>query len=340
MNAVARIANLLLTQFSRFIRWWFSELRWLVPGFLQPNKVRLEVHAHSEGFGLRLTRFGQVLSECRVPEGSGVPPEFASATLGRQPAPVWFFPEADSVLSRVVQIPTAASNAFERILDIEINRWSPFHRNEVFAAWQHTSQGEMSQVTLFLVSKALVASWKERLAGSGLALSVLVLGPGHELSMGTRTESLLGHFKKRAFLLTILTLGVLLASCDWLVAQHKLDVWKGRYKSELAALSKQSEIEADIDAAIKEINAKNSLVPVGVALSSLAGALPNTDWVTEISVKNQDIVVRGFTLNLEELVRRVERIAADNATSLQGEVTFDPGTDRQRFSIGFRPRRS
>jgi general secretion pathway protein L len=338
---LATISATITALTARFFSWWFQELSWFVPAKWHRNaQTRLEARQDDEGIRLTLTRPPATWIEARLSGGYVEPPDFLSnAAIRNQNVHTWLFPSEDSILTRVVQIPASAAARFENLLRLEIDRWSPYALNEVYVTWSDlpAESAARRDVDLRLIPRAQMDSLRAELAAIQLAPSFLVLGPAkqHQIDLRSRSSRLM-TVEATPILATVLLL-VAFLSLDWWIARRDLEVWRERYRSEVKSFSSQRNLEERITKAITTLEQAANSVSKGKVLSGLSAAIPETDWLTEVTIKNETLTVRGFAADLDRLIRALEPLAADGNINLQGEVALDSSTNRQRFSIVLRP---
>jgi general secretion pathway protein L len=68
-------------------------------------------------------------------------------------------------------------------------------------------------------------------------------------------------------------------------------------------------------------------------LHELTRLLPDHSWLARLELDGSRVRLRGESLNAAELVAALEGSALFADASLEGSVTRDPGTDRERFAL-------
>ena len=326
---------------DRLLSWWIGELAWFVPVRWRIKKqAKLEARQDGNEFNLTFIRPPSVVKEGRLSQGRVEPADlFSDRTVRTADVPVWLFPSEEVILSRCIQIPASAAARFENLLGLEIDRWSPYRLDEVYVAWTelNTDSPARRDIDLRLIPRVLVESLRADLAAAQLAPSFLALGPArrHQIDLRPVSGRLLS-VKTVPILISVVLIAALLAT-DWLAATRELTLWRERYRTEVKSFASQRNIEERISKAIMTIEQTGNSSSKGKVLAGLSSAIPDTDWLTEITIKNENLTLRGYATDLDRLIKALEPLAVDRSITLQGEVAFDSSTNRQRFTIVFRP---
>lgn len=339
---LATISTIIVLQSSRFISWWIQQLSWFIPTrWRRTAPARLEARQDGDSIRLSLVRPPSRLIEARLNGGHVEPSDFFSnrAFRGRR-VDTWLYPTEDSILCRVVQVPASAAARFESLLHLELDRWSPYSLNEVYVSWSDLPPVERSarrNIALRLIPRTQVDSLRLELAAMHLIPSFLILGPEnqHRVDLRSRTGRLITRGALPLFATVLLLLGFLVL--DWWVARSDLEQWRERYREEVKSFSSQRNLEGRIMNAITTMELAANSVSRGKVLANLSAAIPEADWLTEVVFKNESLVVRGHSADLDRFIKALERLAVAGSITLQGEVTLDTNTNRQRFSVVLRP---
>ena len=325
----------------RFLHWWMQELLALIPEKWRPKpQSRLEVRPDDNGFALSAVHLDKVVANGRLDQGRLDPPDFlAGSAVKKSQARVWLFPPTGAILSRLVQVPASAVSTLESLLELEMDRWSPYRLNEVYIGWDERESDSAARrnIHLSFVPRILIDQLRADLATADIGPAFLVLAATkrHFIDLRTRSERQLGAGTMLSLASVVLLLTAIVV--DWFAVKSELNVWRSRYKTELSLLSSQRNLEEKISRAVISVEQTSSVVSKGRLLAALSAALPETDWLSEVTIKNNSLTLRGYAGNLDRLVKTLEPIAADQNINIEGEVAFDATTGRQRFAVTFRP---
>jgi general secretion pathway protein L len=325
----------------RFAGWWTAELTSLLPAsWRERTRRRVEVEVADEVLTIRICRppAAEVHGLIDLRNRNMEPPNLA-ALLARECAslPVWLFPPATTVLRRTVQVPRSALAHFDSLLAVDCDRWTPFSAAEIAIVWRAFpgADSRKSDVELRFVPRAAIERWTATLARFALRPSLVVLGAEQRLYAPVGAASPSRDQRVPRFAAAALALSILaLLALDWIAAARERTAWQARINAERVLLVRQKQIEQQIeDLAATSQAAGNSRTTL---LAAVAGVLPPSDWLTEISYRDGQATLRGYSGNVEHLLKAFEPLASDSVVTVQGELAFDARLERQRFTIAFR----
>lgn len=325
---------------QRFFTWWFRELVGLAPArWQQRDQARIEARQDGESIGLVIIKPPKVLDGARLHRGHVTPADFLSKNAGirRKGLSVWLFPADGSILSRRVQIPASAASRFENLLSLEIDRWSPYKLEEIYVTWEELKSEHAARrdVDLRVIPRTLVEGLRQELVTAGIGPSFLALGPARQHVIDLRPR--VGQRTKAVSISVSIILFITALAADWFVARRDRELWRERLRTEMQTFASQRKLEERISRAIASVEQADGSSSRGKILADVSAALPETDWLTEIVLKNESLTLRGYASNIDQLIKALEPLATDRTINLQGEVALDSGVNRQRFSLAFRP---
>jgi general secretion pathway protein L len=334
--------------FDRIWKWWLWELLEIIPrSWRDRMRSRIEAHVADETIEIEIVRppssskKGILRCATRVVE-----PKSFLHTLERERTklPIWLLPPPEAILSRIVQVPRSVVPAFAKLLALEIERWTPFKLSEVAIAWRQvgTSGEAKVNVELLFVPYARVESWKRQLAVMELIPSRIMLAAEQEVHARLPTEpgakTKLGSLRRAGTALLALAIGAFIL-LDWIGTLHQREVWQQRVNSAQQEYARQREVERKI-AAILSVSTEQSRLTTsnskGVLLASLTAVIPEADWLSEIVVRKETVILRGYSTKPEALLKVLEALGGNREVTLQGELAFDAKLQRQRFNVALR----
>jgi general secretion pathway protein L len=259
--------------------------------------------------------------------------------------PVWLLPPPGAVLTRTVQVPRAAATHFDALLRAEADRWTSFPIDEIVCGWglPRPVDDNRVEIELRFVARSTASSWAEALERHGLVPTWLVLGPDERFRVRWRTAAPLCRrlLRGRNLLIGVTAAAALLAiGADWGAARREQGLWQERIGAQRTHLARQRELETRIGSLLAAVGAADSTrtQPRAPQLAALAAALPASDWVTELSFKDDALMLRGYAKNVELLLKALEPLARDGVVTVQGELALDARLERQRFTVSLRSR--
>jgi len=353
-----------------FWRWWGSELAGLVPGFLARLMSRerqgLVLSAGNGGFQLLHERAGRRANEApKLLAGPGPLPDLAGVLakqVSRAPKTLviirlrW----ADC-LTRQVSFPRQARDKLRSILELDIERVTPFRRDELYfdhaVAATRGADGRLD-VLQVMAERGLVDSLLDQVRAQGVEvgqvdcwsadgktpLAIDLLGP----AAGSRPVNSAPR-----------------SSITWALAALALAFAGGatlldfdRYETALAAL------ETDIQASQKEeirlrrnregllsaqsaanqlLQRKQQQSAVVAILEDVTRRLPDDSWLTSLRIEGRTIDMAGYSKSAASLVTTFQKAGSPggpgtvpvelSAPQLTSPVTFDLTKEREQFSL-------
>jgi hypothetical protein len=325
--------------------WWVGELSTLVPARWRDRmQPRIEARVVDEKVEVRIVRPPKPPRKATLDEMSlsrRDDPFLKLLRYEREALPVWLFLAGD-VLTRRIQIPRSVLAGFGELLRLEADRWTPYSAEEIVAAWRQIGPLGESKVELELsfAPLAIVERFKQKLERFDLRPSIVVLGDElhAKLDSGARTTKTLRMLRRTAFGTLALALAVF-STADLVLAKRDREFWRERVIFEQRVLAEQRGLEKKISEIASILNdplgdgrsaSRSSL------LTRLTTIIPDTDWLTEVSIRNDTVMLRGYSAKPEMLLKAIESLAGIHDVALQGELAYDAKLDRQRFSIAFR----
>lgn len=322
------------------LNWWFKELN----GLFAPALARWErphIEASASARQIELVTVSASRKRLQTESPIVLNDSLCDAPRGHQrQLPVWLIPAKQDVLSRVIELPKSMAARCDSLIRLEAERWTAFPATDIVHGWGSPRPIDKSRVAIELrfVMRSEISKLAAALQGRGLAPSLIVLGDGIRVPWHqekTAKGALLGTGTLVASALALL---ILLGATDWIAARRAVDVWQARVTEQSALLKRQKELEARVTA----VSASNLAAQArrsdskSALLSTLATVFPKTDWLTELSIKEGVLTLRGYASNVENLIRILEPLAADRIVTVQGDLAFDSKLSRQRFTLVLR----
>jgi hypothetical protein len=323
----------------RAMSWWLTELAGLMPRkWRDRDKARIEVRFDERGIELRIHGVPGFVEAGRL-EASGIVPEALAKAIAqaRRTLPVWVFPPTGAVLSRSVQVPRSVLGRFEHLVATEAERWTSFPAEEIYLGWQlrDDSKGKVTIVLSFLPRAAVDAPLRA-LQVVGLEPSLLVLDAGERISVPLfNAAATRGQRARRLAVAAAVLAAAMFLTTDWIAAVHEREALRQQIAFERQQFSRQRDLESKIanvlaassDSTGQTAKSRNDF------LAALSGALPPTDWLTEIAIRATQITLRGYTIQPEALIKALEPLSQDRTVMLQGELSVDKRLSRNRFNV-------
>ncbi|MCA9491350.1 MAG: hypothetical protein KC621_15570, partial [Myxococcales bacterium] len=160
-----------MSPIRRFLAWWLSELRAMLPGgghrdagLGSGRRVRVTVDEHagvvSRVDGSRVRELGRLPGPAAPPDPSGVAPVVDLGRLSPRDTPCELAVASELALSKEVDLPGAAQENLGEVLAFEMERLTPFRAADVLYDYRVLGRrdgGKRVRVRLSVVPRRLVA---------------------------------------------------------------------------------------------------------------------------------------------------------------------------------------
>lgn len=334
-----------------FLRWWAGELKALLPASAFQRRGRharrLVVAVDGARRSLLLEKSGQTepLAEADRSEGlSG----FAGHVKARADLPLGLRFASGDCFSRTVQLPAQAEGDFRRILDLDMERTTPFRIGEVLTAFHipantGTARGKRAVHHLILKRRTLdplleelrdlgrepafADCWDE--AGrAGLPIDFLAaMRPQDNHPTRLRLRTVFGF----AALLGASALAVFALRHEAALAALQAHAVAARAE----AASVRTALEASETAATRIAALSRRLryrLAVAAIIEELTAILPDSAWISDLRIDGAVVEFNGFAKSAAALIPLLEASPLFAEAALTSPVVLDSNEDKERFS--------
>lgn len=333
----------LAAPFARFLRWWGSELRALVPGplarllGLEPTFLLVEP-ATEGGFTLTLQDGPRRRQVGRLAPGQALPPSLAGRVV------VLRLPAGEG-LGKTIRLPLAAEENLREVLEFEMERQTPFPADRVHFDWhvlERRPEERRLTLRLLVAPRERVAQALAQLAGARLAPHALDLGgeAAAPLEFNLLPEEARAPMPRRRGERALAAVAALLALAALL--SPLLHGWHAnrRAEGEIALLRVQAEpaarLRAELDREQGGLAAlarhRHGLRAV-VLLEELTRLFPDEAWVQELALHGGELEISGMAESAASLVQRIESSPLFRGVDFRTAVTRDPASGQERFNF-------
>lgn len=350
---------------DRFLAWWGGELAGLLGGGMRDTASRprgrwLMLTVNRDGLGMvevNGTREIQLIAAGATAEnGTAIGERLAALTSAGARQRVGIQVAADLCFARTIELPIAARDDAARILALDLERSTPFRAADVLVG--HTIEQRQSSAGKVVVrhliaktshieaaSKVLaqhgLAPQRIECRGSdGRATIVLREAAADERMSGVRKSGLGGWLKGALALASVLAVAV--AGLEVQKQETALATVKAMTAAARAAADKQRVEEQRATAALASFEALQELrlstLSRVMVLEELTRLLPDTAYLTALSIDGSVITLSGLSGSASALVPLIERSARFVDARLTAPVTFDVQLGKERFSLSARIR--
>jgi general secretion pathway protein L len=349
------MAGTVSAAFETFWLWWTQELKGLLPrsAFAVRSRAarRLIIAVDGQRKELLLEKGAhrQPLSET----GSGtdwlVP--LADAIRSRPDLPVGLRFGGADCFSRTVQLPAQAKGDFGRILDLDMERSTPFRASDVLTAFhvvpdaaaprgkhavrhlvikRKTIAPLLEDMRIAGVEPVFADCWDEARSG-GLPVNFLAsLQPPMAASPSRRNWI--------AAILTLLTVSAVAIP----IARHRAALRTLEARTEVAraeaasvrlAMEASQTAAAQIEALERRLRGR---LPVARIVEELTAIMPDSAWVSDLRIEQDTVEFTGFAKSAAALIPALEASALFADAALTSPVVLDTAEDKERFSARLR----
>jgi general secretion pathway protein L len=233
----------------------------------------------------------------------------------------------------------------------EMERLTPFRPNEIYfdlGVVGRDPDADRIEVKLDVVPRKFVDGALADLDAIGLrpqrvgvAAEGLSAAAGADLLHAAATPKGGRAGTAVAALLGVLTLGLLVLAV--VLPLERKQVVTVRLTDEVAVLRKKTMAAERLAAEIEAVQRNDRAIlqrklqskRVIAVLDAVTRLLPDDTWLSQMTIRDGKVVLRGFAPAAPELIRLIEDSPNFRNVSMTAQVRRDPRTDRDRFSISF-----
>ena len=249
----------------------------------------------------------------------------------------------DQVLRREITVPTRSLSKLDKIITLDLVQKTPFKLNEVHSATNVLrTEGEMSIVEQWIARRDKIADVKSRLAKVGLKTRRIFIEGKRTQALADFGADIAPHSRKWQATNSLLVLAALLSLGIWFFAPiwvaHQAFIAQEEQNDILAreAVDLRQAVEALRSNAvgrsefIDQVTRRKTLSSL---LRDLTVVLPDETWISDLSLQNSRLIVRGSTEgSAAELVLGLTKDKRFESPRLTGP-TSQTADGRERFDL-------
>jgi general secretion pathway protein L len=276
-----------------------------------------------------------------MPDGDA--PAKASVTLA--------LPRAE-IVTRPTQLPLAAEENLREVVGFEMDRLTPFSRDEVYYACRVTGRDARAgrlHIDVLLAPRRKVDALLADLRGRGLrvaAVDVASATPGRPLGVNLLPQAarpapsrlgraVAGVLTAAAVVLLVVALQVpLQRKADYAAA---LSERVAAERARVAVLQRLREEIAGLkspDASLQDLKRESALTLT--LLDQVTRLLPDDAWLNQLTLNGDRLDLAGFSPSSSKLITTFEESPQFSETVFRAPVTQDPRLGLERFSLSMR----
>jgi general secretion pathway protein L len=358
MSRVESILGAGRSQASAFFGWWGGELAALLPDGvkqrLSGDGKRIVLAVVRDGFQVRgdgaRQEGGSLVQDVVAPRAAAIAAAVELAT--RERAGITVLLPQTQCFSRTVEVPRAAIKDCRRVLDLDLERATPFRRADVYTSYkllnENSAEGKASVQQFVTKREAVDALIADVVKAGGRVTAIdVAMGPAQTAAgvnfiaeadgaqSASGLISPLGGLSLAAALLLLLACGQVYFKRDSALEELRGETMQLRKQAATVRQSlEQSEVALKDLAALQTIKLRQ--VPVTVVIEEITRILPDTAWVTDLRIENDIVDISGLAASGANLIPLFERSPIFGEAALTAPVTFDQREDKERFSLRVR----
>jgi general secretion pathway protein L len=361
MNSVADMLESWKGSAIAFLTWWRDELWALVP-----EQVRVHLASGETNLVVTTAPTGlQVLEESggKVRPASPilVPAEAAAAAqrIARERAPerLGLRIPVQSCFRRSVELPTAARGDAGRILELDLERSTPFKLKDVYtAAYIDEGSGAPGRIKAvqLIAKRQTIDPMLEELRAADLKVDFVDCWdeagqaplPVNFLAAAGPQRTDFSRLVTAPRLLTVFAALLVVALPVLMLWRHQSaleDVQARVAETRTRATAVRTALESS-NAAVAELTRLQRLklaqTPSIAVIDELTRLLPDSVWIADLRLEGSALDITGLAKSGSTLLPLFERSKMFAEPTLTAPLTFDQQEDKERFSLRVRLRQS
>lgn len=360
-NRFEGTAAVVIEPAGRFLRWWWRELVAMLPHSLQrligaeTNLLVIDITAPHLEVHLWQGKHCRPLGQMRIVKAANQSSSNDSiAKWGIHADEVILRLPADQVLQRDVVLPLAAEDNLREVLGFEMDRLTPFARDQVAYDFVKTRRNEEEgtlRVRLYVIPKSKLELLKSRLANLGIHATAATLRNStilkslpdfpvkpnlmEEVSVAQGRSPLRHVVRVSAWAVAALLALVVLLPL-WNQARY-IDTLELAIGSLQSTAQKSREFETRLGGVAEDIdylvNARNNTPPVLEYLNELTRILPDDTWLHRFELRGKQMSLQGESVNASSMISRMENSKNFTETQFVAPVVRSASTATERFNM-------
>ena len=338
-----------------FWLWWVRELAEMLPERLRTpfrkdqKKLFLELlDGHCRLLSIRGNQ-SSVLNEFSTGEDSDSDAVAQRRALaGMTDEVVLRLPE-HYLLRKTIALPLATQNKLADVLGFEMDRNTPFKAEEVYFTYRILSRDKAQQkvqVEVVIVTRAVLDELLQKLRYHGIPPTHVIpadtdlkasrSSDADLLSCGKPPAGKVPHFIHQKLWFIAAMLVVLIGGAFY--QRHQQQIALQEALVEPRAEAEQAKELRDQLTRLQQgrqllVSLKQQETPRLIVLDELTALLPDSTWLTRMSIEGEQLTLQGESENASALIATLEAAALFSNVSFASPVTLNPRSQKERFTI-------
>lgn len=270
------------------------------------------------------------------------------ALAGMSDEVVLWLPE-HYLLRKTIALPLATQNKLADVLGFEMDRNTPFKADEVYFSYRILSRDKAQQkvqVEVVIVTRAVLDDVLQKLRYQGIPVTRVIPADtdlkrqrSHDadlLSCGKPAADKVPHFFHQKLWFIAAMLVVLIGGAFY--QRHQQEIRLQAALIEPRAEAEQAKELRDQLTRLQQgrqllVTLKQRETPRLIVLDELTGLLPDSTWLTRMSIEGEQVTLQGESDNASALIATLEAAALFRNVSFASPVTLNPRSRKERFTI-------
>jgi general secretion pathway protein L len=262
----------------------------------------------------------------------------------------------DACFARRIALPAAARNDARSILNLDLERATPFRADDVYAGYyveDPSGEDGKLKVRQVVVKRTTLDPVIKEIEALGLRLSFADCWdedgrtglPVNFLESDPKIASRRGkYFHPNAILVG---LALVLVCCAMFLVVHKHEGALAQLQRDIAHARGDAQnvrrlldrAEADLARVASLRRMKRESVLVVQTIEELSRLIPDSAWLTDLRIEGDTVEFSGFAQSAANLLSLLERSAHFTDAALAAPLTLESREDKERFSVRVRLQR-
>jgi general secretion pathway protein L len=339
-----------------FFRWWFGELKQLLPEQWQERlqhafrRFTFELREGELRLGVEENHSIDWIESSSMNQDVALQRQQISALAEKHDlisVPRFLLLDQQEVLRKELVLPAAAEANLKQVLTFEMDRQTPFRAADVYFTWLVLgNEKDTSQIrlALYVVPRAVVDSRLESLTSRGLAPSGIdIIENGQTIGVNllptdkrqnvVNPQARLNYGLGAAAL--ILLLVVMAQSLNFRENRlNELEAAIGEVQGEARRVQGLREQLEETSEAASFLTVHRAASPIAVeVMADVTGIIPDDTFLDRLVINADNILMQGKSSNAQQLIEIVNKSELFENAGFRGSTRLDTATGLEIFEV-------
>jgi general secretion pathway protein L len=259
---------------------------------------------------------------------------------------------SENVVVRRIAVPVQAREFVPGIVRNQIDRLSPWHSDQAVYGFEtdiHSEDSATLDVRVLIASRAVIDTAREQIAAIGLSVDRVVASCGNAgsakaIALWSRLSDVSPEYRagmhRNIGIGIATTIAACIAICVW--AMISASIFRGRSEdiaAQVDTLRRQLQSPVMLQSAAslppnqREWYDKETSPTAVIVIEALSRALPDTAYLTQLSLQNTTLRIVGLTSDAPPLVASLEHSGSLTDVHFFAPTTREPNGNHVQFHI-------